>query len=435
MTASLHGPRQSTPSMDHMGRRGGTQGMRGVARAAGVPLACVAGDLSMVRPLGRLGIPVALATTEPEAPMARSRYCREIVRIPGWVDDPDGSVDTLIAWARLQPHKPVLFYQGDHDMLAVSRHRERVAEVFHVVLPSAFLVETLCDKFRFAEFALERALPVPRTLRLYRGEDYAARLRDWDAFPAVLKPSMRTRWFERVGNSQKALRVESRADLDAAFRRLGDNDLDLLIQAAVEGGEEQIVSYHAYVRDDGSTAAEFTGRKLRTAPRLYGMSSHVVITDDAEVHALGRAVVDALGFTGVLKIDFKIDSRDGRLYLLEINPRFNLWHHPGTAAGVPIPAIVYHDCVGGAAATVASPAHVRRTGVRWVDPMLDRKAFREYRDAGELTFGRWLTELLTADVNEGFAWYDPAPGLASLQARIERKLSKWMGRIEDRTAQ
>ena len=93
-----------------------------------------------------------------------------------------------------------------------------------------------------------------------------------------------------------------------------------LIQASVEGGEENILSYHAYVRPSGEIVAEFTGRKIRTAPKVYGRSTYVEITDDREVRDLGRATVAKLGFSGVLKIDFKRDRRDNRLYMLEIIP-------------------------------------------------------------------------------------------------------------------
>lgn len=396
-----------------------------------VPLACVIGDLSMVRPLGRCGIPVALVTPDPDSLMTRSRYCAEIVPVPSWVSDPEGAIDALIAWGRTQPIKPVLFYQGDHDMVAISRSRERLTPHFSLVLPSPELIEALSDKFQFADLSAARDLPVPRTLRLYRGENYRERSQHWDAFPAVLKPSMRTEWYERIGSTQKALRVASREDLESAWQLLGDNDLDLLLQAAVEGGEEQIVSYHAYVRQDGSVAAEFSGRKIRTAPRLYGMSSHVEITDDDQVLSLGRSVVAKLGFTGVLKIDFKIDVRDRQLYLLEINARFNLWHHPGTVAGVPIPQLVYQDCTG-AGFRRPAPMRISRRGVRWVDPQLDRKAYRDYREAGELTLSQWLLQLLTADVNEGFTWRDPAPGLLSLRDRVRLKLRRWTGRDEVR---
>ncbi|MBL8327331.1 MAG: hypothetical protein JNJ71_00675 [Rubrivivax sp.] len=391
------------------------------------PLACVAGEISMVRPLGRQGISVALITSEPDSLTARSKYVKSVIEVPGWVDDPAGCIEALVAWGRRQPRKPVLFYQGDHDLVAISRARERLAPHFSFVLPAAEMVEVLTDKLKFEDVARERGLPVPRTLRLRQGDDFFDKLKDWDAFPAVLKPSMRTNWYQTIGCNQKALRVENREALDRQLRLLAGHVSDMLVQAAVEGGEEQIVSYHAYVRADGSVAGEFTGRKIRTAPRLYGISSHVVITDDARVMEAGRAVVRQLGFTGVLKADFKIDIRDDQLFLLEINPRFNLWHHPGTVAGVPLPQMVYDDCIG-RARTAAGPVHIQQAGVRWVDPVLDWMASREYRAAGELTRGTWLRELFTADVNEGFSWSDPQPGWQALLGRFERRFARLTGR-------
>ena len=116
---------------------------------------------------------------------------------------------------------------------------------------------------------------------------------------------------------------------------------------------------------------------------------------------LGRSVLERIGFSGVAKIDFKRDPRTGRLYLLEINPRFNLWHHAGAAAGVSIPALVYRDCLEPGS---ARPAGRARAGVRWVNARDDWRAYQG-------SPARWLAEILTADVNESFMLRDPLPGL------------------------
>jgi D-aspartate ligase len=54
-------------------------------------------------------------------------------------------------------------------------------------------------------------------------------------------------------------------------------------------------------------------------------------------------VLARLGVRGVAKLDIKRDDR-GRLHLLEINPRSNLWHDPGAVAGVNLPAMVCCGC-------------------------------------------------------------------------------------------
>jgi predicted ATP-grasp superfamily ATP-dependent carboligase len=378
------------------------------------PLACVVGDLSLVRALGRSGIPVALAATEPDSRIARSRYCAALVRTPSWVDEPDAALGALIAWAIEERVAPVLFYQGDHDLLAVSRGRQRLAPHLRFVLPPAALVEEVVDKLRFSAFAERHRLPVPLTLNLHRGSVLAGEVRGWDRFPCVLKPATRSRRFAQYAESQKALRVESAAEFAGLLALIDGHETDFVVQEAIAGSEERVVSYHAYVRPGGEVMGEFTGRKIRTAPPLYGISTYVEITDDAEVRRLGRWVLERIGFCGVVKIDFKRDARTERLYLLEINPRFNLWHHAGAAAGVSIPALVYRDCVEPGSARRAGPA---RSGVRWMNARDDWRAF-------DGPPARWLAEMLTVHVNESLLWRDPLPAADDVRGIVARKLAR-----------
>ena len=390
-------------------------------------LACVIGDMSLVRALGLRGVPVVVASNEPRPGLALSRFCKGVVATPSFVEDPDGAVDALLAWAKGQSAAPVVFYQGDHDLLALSRHRKGLAPHLRCLLPSEELVEDLVDKLRFAALSERLSLPVPSTSILKRGAPGGLSVRDWNRFPCVLKPAMRTHWFgsrllgEAIGANQKAVRIEDRAELDRLLPLINEHETDFVLQAAVEGGEDRIYSYHAYVRPGGEIVAEFTGRKVRTSPRRYGVSTYVEITDDAEVKRAGHQVLERLGFSGVLKMDFKQDERDGRYYLLEINPRFNLWHHPATVAGVCVPELVYRDCI--APGSARSEGAVR-PGVRWMTALGDRHALKEYRAAGELSVARWLAQVATATVNEDFSLRDPLPGLFELAKLVKRKLRR-----------
>ena len=88
---------------------------------------------------------------------------------------------------------------------------------------------------------------------------------------------------------------------------------------------------------------------------------------------LGRDIVERLKLFGVAKLDFKRDGA-GKLHLLEINPRFTLWHHAAAVAGLNIPALVYADLTG-----TPRPAATRaKTGVRWV-PGLEGSSGRPRR--------------------------------------------------------
>ena len=152
-------------------------------------------------------------------------------------------------------------------------------------------------------------------------------------FPVVIKPlTRRTDRWTPVGGSGKALRVDTLEALRLLWPRIVAANVPMLAQTLVPGAETDVESYHVYVDEPGDIVAEFTGRKIRTWPTQFGHSTALVITDSADVASAGRAVVRRLDLRGVAKLDFK-RGPDGRLYLLEVIPRFTLWHHPAALAG------------------------------------------------------------------------------------------------------
>src|SRR5213592_1848596 len=157
-------------------------------------------------------------------------------------------------------------------------------------------------------------------------------------------------------------------------------------------------------------AGEFTRRKIRTYPADYGHSTALTITDSrreaADVAALGRDLSTRMGLRGVAKFDFK-RAPDGHLHLLEVNPRFNLWHHLGAVAGVNLPALVHADLTG-AHATRRAPTRAR-AGAHWCRPWVDWRAAR----ATGLALWRWAPWALACDAKSVVAWDDPLPLLGA----------------------
>src|SRR4051812_14916824 len=116
------------------------------------PLACVLGDMDLVRPLGRAGIPCAVV--ERRDPGVYSKFTRMRIRCgaePG--ADPEGFVAGLVRFAESQPERPVLFYESDPVMLLICRYRERLSRVFRFCMAATELVEDLADKARFQALA------------------------------------------------------------------------------------------------------------------------------------------------------------------------------------------------------------------------------------------------------------------------------------------
>lgn len=373
--------------------------------AAVRPNAYVMGGMDLVRPLGLAGIPCA-AVARPGAAALYSRFCHKALTWPDFSEKPHELVHTLVGLAAGEPSPPALFYEEDAQLLTVSRHRDALARAFRFVIADRDLVEDLVDKARFQLLAERLRLPVPATRRIRPAsttpDDVGL------PFPLVIKPLIRNHAWEAIAGEHKALLADTSEELRRLWPRLAAARLDLLAQELVAGPETRIESYHIYVDERGGIAGEFTGRKIRTFPVSCGHSTALEITDAADVMRLGRELTEKLDLRGIAKFDFK-RGPDSRLHLLEINPRFNLWHHLGATAGVNLPALVYADLMG-----LPRPAVQRaRAGARW----FSLKDFGTARAVGIPT-AQWLSWAIGAEAKSVLAWDDPMPFLRGGFARV-----------------
>jgi D-aspartate ligase len=362
-------------------------------------LAVVMGDVDMVRALGVAGISSAFFGYADDA----ARFSRHVRLSLPWIDQwerPDDIVDALLDLAGSLPQPPVLFPQTDATLLLASRHRERLTQALRLILADHEIVEQLVDKERLQALAERQRLPVPRAQRL-RPEAGAPCPALDIPYPLIVKPLTRTPAWAGFAGAGKAVRVDDPEELRALWPRLAGVGTELLAQQLITGPESRIESFHVYVDASGAVAGEFTGRKIRTFPADYGMSTAVEVVWLPDVAELGRDVVGRLGLRGVAKLDFKRDA-GGRLHLLEINPRFNLWHYPGALAGVNLPAMVHADLTG----RERPPARKAPGGVAWCDPLQDLRAAHA-AGLAPLAWLRWMRGSAIC----GLAREDPLPFL------------------------
>jgi len=369
-------------------------------------LACVMGDMDLLQPIAMTGIPCAVVTRL-GVPSLYSRFTRSRLHWEDFSQNTAALLDALMRFGKAQSERPVLFYEEDAQLLFVSQYREQLMQAFRFVIADAPVIEDLLDKARFQDLARRHGLPVPAARRFHPATLEPGEL-GLD-FPVIIKPLTRLeRWNETFG-LRKALEAKSADALRVLWPLLRAVDVDLLAQQLIPGTEAQLESYHCYVDRRGCVAGEFTGRKIRTYPVSYGHTTALEITDAADVQQLGRDIVEQLSLTGVAKLDFKRDCA-GRLHLLEINPRFTLWHHAGAVAGVNIPALVYANLT----ATPRPAAARARAGVRWCRAWKDFPAAR----ASGIPLMTWLPWFSGCEAKSALSWSDPMPVVRSMLHRL-----------------
>ncbi|MGO8995108.1 MAG: hypothetical protein ACLQVI_17475 [Polyangiaceae bacterium] len=388
----------------------------------------------MLRSFAGTGVRTIVALPDANDPAFWSRHCRERRVIADPKKKPEETVRDLVALGRDLAVRAPLYYGDDAMLLAVSRGREELAPFFRFLMPSREVIEALVDKSKFSALARERSIPVPRTLSssdLAGPKDVLAALR----LPVVLKPTIHIGWMtssavmKQGGKPRKMVRADTPAQLDELFASVRASGFRFLVQEYVPGGDDEIYSFHAYLDEKHEALGYYVGRKIRTYPRDAGVSTYLELVREPKVVELGMQVLRSLDFVGVVKIDFKRDPRTGSFYVLELNPRFNLWNHLGAACGVNLMRIA-HDYLEGSRGPLEC---TYRTGVRWLSLDNDFRAFvRDYGPDGDLSWLQWVSSLRGPKVYDEFAWDDPLPSVVSTVRFSQAVVSKLLGKMKRR---
>jgi D-aspartate ligase len=366
-------------------------------------------SLGVVRSLGRRGIRVWVLRDD-HVLAGWSRYSERTLPWPA-LNEPQ-RVEYLIGLARTYGLKGWALFPADEEPAALlARNRDVLGEHFRLTILAPW--ETLrwaYDKRLTYRLAAELGVAHPRTVAPRDREDV---LRYDGAYPAILKPAFRPE-LNRFTIS-KAWPVTDRASLVARYDEasaLLDPDL-IMIQELIPGGGESQFSYAALCRA-GRPLASVVARRTRQWPMDFGRASTYVETvDDADVEETGRRVLAALRFDGIVELEFKRDPRDGRLKLLDINPRVWGWHTLARRAGVDFPYLLWRMLHGEAITETRG-----RPGVRWVRALTDvPQAFAEIR-AGRLSPLAYLASLRGPIEFAVLAGDDPLPALLELPAAL-----------------
>jgi predicted ATP-grasp superfamily ATP-dependent carboligase len=393
------------------------------------PPALLLGGVNLVRALGFGGIPAIVASPDPDAPAIASRYAHGSLLLPP-LEKRDAVLDTLLrAGARLADAlgtRVPLVYGCDDFLSLIQENESALAPHFAFILNDPEVGRALIDKDRFEAFGASRGLPVPRTLQW---EDLEGR-----SAPLLVKPKVKIGYddsaiYQRLfGGAGKARVFASGRELLALplARQLRDH---VVLQEYIAGGDRNIWSFHGYADETGRLLAWFVGRKIRTDPPLVGMSSFLELAHDDAFAAVGRNVAARAGLKGVFKIDFKQDATTGAWRVLEINARFNLWHHLAARNGLNLPRIACDYLLHGK----RPAAQTYQTQWRWLALRQDYRSYRALAARGELSAWAWLRSILSSPkVYELFSWTDPLPFARHLVRRARRigrfslRVKRWL---------
>ena len=326
---------------------------------------------------------------------------------------PGGGGDLLTEPSRLETYlrglsldRAVLMPCADDWVRAVASLPEELRARFPASLPSLATVESLLDKDGLRELLERFDVPHPVTIPLTGAEDLQ-KVRWEEGGRWFLKPTDSQAFRRHFG--VKALPVANEAEARERFAHLRNAGLECVLQEYVPGGADRHYFVDGFVDREGRIKALFARRRLRIHPPDFGDSSNMVsvsLEEVAEAVDACRRLLAGMSYRGVFSSEFKLDPRDGRFKLIEVNVRPWAYVQFAGSSGLNMPWMAYLDALGQDVPAVESYA----TGRRFLFWPADLFAARRQWLDGRLSFREWAASWWGAETAV-FHWRDPAPAL------------------------
>ncbi len=387
------------------------------------PVVILGGDanaLSLARSLGSLGVDVHGLGVAPF--VLRSRHVRGVTVVPH-ADAETSWTRTLLGPGTEYLRGAVVLACSDVGITVIARNRAALLERY-VLDDSAVDAQLgMLDKLTTYEWAREAGVPTPLFWRVDSTDDLE-RHRDEYVFPLIVKPVHSHEYQARFPGLSKFRLVTTLGELRREHSELTAAGLAVMLVEQIPGPDHRLCSYYTYLDTTGKPTFHFTKRVLRRHPPGMGIATYHITDWNPDVRDVALRLFEHAGLRGLVNAEFKLDTRDGLLKLIECNARFTAANGLVASAGLDLARHVYHRALG-------EPHELPtdyRTGMRLLYPSNDLRAFRDLYRAGEITPGEWLRSLAHRQTFPFLRLDDPLPAVDRAVLRLRTGVRRTVGR-------
>lgn len=384
--------------------------------------------LAVVRSLGRRGIDVDVGWSPLSSPAVRSRYVRRVHDIPPFSQGDSRWKQALTRLFEEERYELVIPCD-DSAILPLQRHRADLEGLARIYLLSDRAFEVTSSKPATSALARDLGIPVPRE-KVVEGTAAAPAIAAEFGLPVVLKPHV------SVGCDDVTSKRFVRKVYDA--NRL-QAELDELLAHGPVQVQQNVLGIGVGVEvmaERGELLVAFQHERVHE-PLLGGGSSYRRSVElNPELTRATAALLQALDYTGVAMVEFKVERDTGRWVLMEINGRFWGSLPLAVAAGVDFPYYLYQLLLERRRSFPAGyrvGLYARNWSRDAVWLLQNLRADRSDPTLMTLPLPRVLLEvkqLLTLrERSDTFTLDDPLPGLAEIFSLVKKPWARMIRRL------
>ena len=383
-----------------------------------------ASTLAAARSLGAAGIPVIASGTDGCRAM-KSRYCAGARPI-------SVNADPQVYWRRLLIEAPdpelagsVILVGCDESLEFVEKNHEALRQYYVIEDFVPELRHAMLDKLKTLELARTAGVPTPNFWPIDTVDDVFAIGREI-TFPVMVKPLSSYPFIEEFG-CKLFIVTDSFDEVVEKVALCHSRGKEVMLVEMIPGPDDLLTSYYTYRSPDGRLLYDYTKSIIRRWPANSGPACFHQSRWLPETAEMGRRLFEGIGWQGSGNVEFKRDTRDGKLKIIEVNGRLTAGHPLLTRGGAPIDLMIYCYLTGQEVPALGAYAQ----DLRMWDPLRDFMAYRQLARRGELSFFDWIRSVSAQKkILPFFTFDDPRPGVEEVWGTISRGIGRF-GRPRD----
>jgi predicted ATP-grasp superfamily ATP-dependent carboligase len=291
--------------------------------------------LAAARSLGKRVVKVFSAEETVFTPSAFSKYCSKALVYPSLIKDKKLFLSWLIN--NIKEHSIDVVFPMDDDTLGVIiDNRAELEELAIIPLPPTDSYMAASDKWESFKLSQKAGVECAHAVKPNAG-DRLEEITSQMSYPLIVKP-------RRSSGSRGMAIANSKDELAKAYESVHARYPCPMIQEYMGQGERFDV---CLLYDKNSRLkASFVQKEIRHFPIEMGPSTMQQSVIYPELVEKAHCIMKSLNWYGVAELEFMVDSRDGKIKFMEINPRFWGSLHLSIIAGVDFPWMLYQLAVG-----------------------------------------------------------------------------------------
>ncbi len=314
--------------------------------------------LGVLRGLKRKGIPVIVLDVDSKSMVRYSRHVTRLVPCPNPLDSEVGFINALMELGRSLDHRPVYIPTGDAEVLALSKHKEKLLSYYRMPVASFDTIDLLVNKKRFFQDVIRRNIPCPRTCFPETVDEMRKMAADI-GYPLIVKSAYSHRFIQEF--HKKVFVIHSPSTLETAIAMLNGRIQDYFLQEIIPGNT--LYLFYGYFNRQSVPLGICGYDKVRQFPRDFGIGTICRSINRTQPIHTAVEYLQNIGYYGLAEPEFKLDPRDSQYKLIEINTRSVTQTQLAAACGIYMEYLAYLDMIWGN----VEPLKPATEGVLWID--------------------------------------------------------------------